>query len=223
MEQWSSRKSSRAAVFDALSGIVKAIANGRRLELIELLAQGEHSVEALARLSGLETTTASAHLQTLKRAGLVRTRRQRTTIYYRLAGDDVAELYLAAKRVGLLRSPELRETAGSYLGHGDGAEPVPLVAPAAVTSRMTVIDVRPKDEFDAGHFPRAISLPLDELPGRVTEIPEGAEVVVYCRGEFCRMARDAARWLRRRGIDASAMDEGVIEWRATKEVGLDVA
>lgn len=212
----------RTPVSDALAEVVKALGNGRRVELVELLAQGEHAVEALARLAGMATTTTSAHLQTLKRAGLVHTRREGTTIHYRLAGDDVVQLYLAAKRVGMLRSPALRETAARYLGRGDGHS-VPQIAPAAVTSRMTVIDVRPRDEFDAGHLPRAMSLPLDELDGRIAEIPEGATVVVYCRGELCRLARDAARRLRELGIDARAMDEGIIEWRATGAVELDAA
>ncbi|MBB5823676.1 rhodanese-related sulfurtransferase/DNA-binding transcriptional ArsR family regulator [Streptosporangium becharense] len=216
-------------VSDELATVVKAMANGRRLEVIEMLAQGEHSVEALSRMLGMGVTTTSAHLQTLKQAGLVTTRRERTTVFYRLAGDDVAELYLAAKRVGLRRSAKLREAVVSYLGQADvpgqadAARPAPVVDPAAVTPQMTVIDVRPREEFEAGHFPGAVSLPLSELEERFGEIPADAEVVVYCRGEFCRMAREAAAWLREQGVDAKAMDEGVIEWRGTKEVELDAA
>jgi rhodanese-related sulfurtransferase/DNA-binding transcriptional ArsR family regulator len=211
----------KAEVLDSLAGVLKALANGRRLELVELLAQGEHSVDTLARMSGMAVTTTSAHLQTLKQAGLVRTRRQRTTVFYRLAGDDVAELYVAAKRVGLLHSPALRSVLGEYMGQVDAACEAPTIDPAAVTSNMTVIDVRPLQEYDAGHFPGSISIPLAELEQRYIEIPGGAPVVVYCRGEFCRLAREAAQWLRDRGIDAMAMDEGVIEWRATRTVDLD--
>ncbi len=223
MDSWNRVGLEKPAVFDALAEVVKAIANGRRLEVVELLAQGEHSVEVLARMSGMGVTTVSAHLQTLRRAGLVQARRERSTVFYRLAGDDVAELFLAAKKVGLLRSAELREVLSSYLAEADGGGPGLVIAPAAVTEGMTVLDVRPREEFDAGHFPGAVSVPLAELADRYTEISSSAEVVVYCRGEFCRLAREAAQWLRDRGVDAKATDEGVIEWRATKGVSLDVA
>lgn len=217
MDQANTRK---VDVFDALAGTLKALANGRRLELVELLAQGEHSVEELARMAGMAVTTTSAHLQTLKQAGLVRTRRERTTIHYRLAGDDVAELYVAAKRVGLIRSGELRETLHDYMS--DARASAPTIDPAAVTSAMTVVDVRPASEFADGHFPGAVSVPLAELTDRIHELPADRRVVVYCRGEFCRLAREAAHLMRQHGIDAAAMDEGVIEWRASKDVDLDV-
>ena len=223
MESWNSDDSelNKASVFDSLATVVKALANGRRLGLVELMAQGEHSVEALSRMSGMAVTTTSAHLQTLKRAGLVKIRRERTIIYYRLAGDDVAELYVAAKRVGLHRSAELRDTLMAYMQHPCAAGPT--IDPAAITSDMTVVDVRPREEFEAGRFPGAVSIPLAELPDRFSEVPAAGQVVVYCRGEFCRMGREAAAWLCDRGIDAKAMDEGVVEWRVSKDVALDVA
>ncbi|MGL3808106.1 metalloregulator ArsR/SmtB family transcription factor [Paeniglutamicibacter sp. R2-26] len=221
MDAWNNDTVDKLEVYDALANVVKAMANGRRLELVEVLAQGEHSVDALSRMTGMGMTTVSAGLQTMKQAGLVKTRRAGTTIHYRLAGPEVVDLYLAAKRVGLLRSPELRDRLTEYMGQVPGDRTVPLIDPAAVTSRMTVVDVRPALEFEAGHFPGALSIPVDELPARFREIPEGAEVVLYCRGEFCRMAREAAAWLRDQGIDAKAMDEGVIEWRASKEDRLD--
>jgi DNA-binding transcriptional ArsR family regulator/rhodanese-related sulfurtransferase len=223
MESWNSSEEGKATIYNAMADVVKALANGRRLELVELIAQGEHPVERLARMTGMGVTTTSSHLQTLKQAGLVKTRRERSTIYYRLAGDDVAELYVAAKRAGLRRSARLRETVGSYMGQIDTDRPTALIEPSAVTSRMTVIDVRPREEFDAGHFPGSVSIPLPDLEDRYGEIPAGAEVVVYCRGEFCRMAREAAQWLCGRGIAAKAMDEGIIEWRVTKEIDLVIA
>jgi rhodanese-related sulfurtransferase/DNA-binding transcriptional ArsR family regulator len=223
MESWNSSEEGKAAIYNAMADVVKALANGRRLELVELIAQGEHPVERLARMTGMGVTTTSSHLQTLKQAGLVKTRRDRSTIYYRLAGDDVAELYVAAKRAGLRRSAKLRETVGSYMGQIDTDRPTALIEPSAVTSQMTVIDVRPREEFDAGHFPGSVSIPLPDLEDRYGEIPAGAEVVVYCRGEFCRMAREAAQWLCGRGIAAKAMDEGIIEWRVTKEIDLVIA
>jgi DNA-binding transcriptional ArsR family regulator/rhodanese-related sulfurtransferase len=219
MEQWNTV--GKASVFDALARVVKATANGRRLEVLELLAQGEHSVEALARMSGMGVSTVSAHLQTLKKAGLVATRRERTTIYYSLASDDVAELYVVAKRVALRHSPELRETVVAYLEQSAPGTAVPTIDPAAVTSDMTVVDVRPAQEFEAGHFPGAVSIPQGEIDDRAGELPPGARVVVYCRGEFCRMAREAAQRLRELGVDAVAMDEGVVEWRVSKDVVLD--
>jgi rhodanese-related sulfurtransferase/DNA-binding transcriptional ArsR family regulator len=213
--------STKADVFDALAGTLKALANGRRLELLELLAQGEHAVDALARMSGMAVTTTSAHLQTLKHAGLVRTRRERTTIYYRLAGDDVAGLYVAAKRVGLARSGDLRSTLDGYLST-DGADGVPTVDPAAVTTDMTIVDVRPTSEFEDGHLPGALSIPLPDLPDRIGELPTDRPVVVYCRGELCRLAPEAAQLMREHGLQAAAMDEGVVEWRASRAVDLDV-
>ncbi|WP_426183464.1 metalloregulator ArsR/SmtB family transcription factor [Microbacterium sp. TWP3-1-2b2] len=222
MEAWNSELVDKLSVYDSLAVVLKAVANGRRLELIEVLAQGEHSVETLSRMTGMGVTTVSAGLQTLKQAGLVRTRKERTTVHYRLAGNDVVDLYLAAKKVGLLRSPELRDMLLIYLGQASASSAfVPLIHPSAVTSTMTVVDVRPAVEFDAGHFPGSISIPLDELEDRRSEISVDAEVVVYCRGEFCRMAREAAAWMREQGIDAKAMDEGVIEWRASEGARLD--
>jgi len=213
----------KADVFDVLATLVKALGNGRRLELVELLAQGEHSVEDLARMSGMALTTTSAHLQTLKTAGLVRTRRERTTIHYRLAGDDVAELFVAAERVGLARSPQLRDTLHLYLTDADGTSSAPTIDPAAVTPAMTVVDVRPAQEFADGHFPGALSIPLVDLTERTGQIPTDRPVVLYCRGELCRLARQAAHQLREQGFDAIAMDEGILEWRATGKVDLDGA
>lgn len=223
MESWnnSSAGGEKLEVFDQLARVAKAMSNGKRLELVELLAQGEHPVEALSAMLGMGVTTVSAHLQQLKQAGLVRTRRVRTTILYQLAGDDVAQMYLAIKRVGMLRSPALREALAAYLSPGGSEPPARTIDPAAVTSDMTVIDVRPRSEYESAHFPGAISIPLAELEKRYREIPAGNPVVVYCRGQFCKLARDAAAWLSARGIPARAMDEGVIEWRATRLVDLD--
>lgn len=210
---------SKADVFRAFADVMKAIANGCRLELLELMAQGEHSVEDLARLTGLAVTTTSAHLQSLKRAGLAVTRRERTSIRYRLAGDDVAELLALAKRVSLARNPRMKETLHAFM-----AEPktsVSTVDPTMVTSDVLVIDVRPRDEFEAAHFPGAVSIPLDELEERCGEIDRDRAVVLYSRGQLCRLAREAASRLRAQGINASAMTDGVLEWRATKSISLD--
>ena len=223
MESWNKNPAGgeKLELFDQLARVAKAMSNGKRLELIELLAQGEHPVEALSAMLGMGLTTVSAHLQQLTQAGLVRTRRVRTTILYQLAGDDVAQMYLAIKRVGMMRSPALRDALAAYLSSGGAAPPVLTIDPASVTSDMAVIDVRPRPEYETEHFPGAISIPLTELEERYSEIPSDKPVVVYCRGEFCKLARDAAAWLSARGISAMAMDEGVIEWRATRLVDLD--
>ena len=225
MNEWNNASPDRKlAVYEELAATLKALASGRRLELIELLAQGEHSVELLARMSASALTTTSANLQVLKRAGLVETRREGTTIHYRLAGDDVAELFLAAKRVGLARSPELRERAAAYLAvsTSTGREPV-LIDADQFDGDAVLLDVRPAIEYDGGHLAGAVSIPLEELLSRHTEIPSDRAVVVYCRGEFCRLARQAAAWLCEHGYDAKAMDEGVIEWRVDPNVDLDLA
>lgn len=221
MDAWNTSAPDKGAVFDVFAETVKALANGHRLELLELMAQGEHTVEELARLTRSAVTTTSAHLQTLYRAGLVARRRERTAIFYRVSGDDVAELYATAKRVALRRFPKLRDTLDDYMSQPAARGPV--IDPAAVTSAMAVIDVRPTAEYEAGHFPGAISVPLGELAERIGEIPTDRQIVVYCRGELCRLAREAAVLLRDRGLDAMAMDEGVVEWRASKEIDLDVA
>lgn len=221
MDPWNGETVDKVSVFEVFAEAVKAIANGRRLELIELMAQGEHSVEELARLTGMAMTTTSAHLQTLNRAGLVSKRRERSSIYYRLSGDDVAELYTAAKQVALNRYPRLRKELNAYMGQPRAQGPV--IDPAAVTSQMFVIDVRPVEEYRSGHFPGAVSFPLAELDERISDLPADREIIVYCRGELCRLAREAAVLLREHGLDAKAMDEGVVEWRASKEIDLGAA
>lgn len=221
MDPWNGETVDKVSVFEVFAEAVKAIANGRRLELMELMAQGEHSVEELARLTGMAMTTTSAHLQTLNRAGLVSKRRERSSIYYRLSGDDVAELYTAAKQVALNRYPRLRKELNAYMGQPRAQGPV--IDPAAVTSQMFVIDVRPVEEYRSGHFPGAVSFPLAELDERISDLPADREIIVYCRGELCRLAREAAVLLREHGLDAKAMDEGVVEWRASKEIDLGAA
>lgn len=208
-------------MFDVFAELIKATANGRRLELLELLAQGEHSVEQIARMTGRGLTTVSAHLQTLHHAGLVSKRRERTKIFYRLSGDDVAELFTAAKRVALNRHPRLQSVVDDYLDHPQARAPV--VDPTTVSAEAFVIDVRPLEEYEAGHYVGAVSLPLAEIEDRLDEIPSDREVVIYCRGQLCRLGREAAALLRAHGFDAKALNGGVMEWRANKEIRLDVA
>lgn len=214
---------SRTELFDTLADVIKAMANGKRLGLLEILAQGEYSVDELATLSSLGITSTSAHLQILKQAGLVRTRREGNSIFYRIASDDVALLFDVAKSVGINHHPEVREQLDEYMQQIAAEQPVELVDALDVTPNMLVIDVRPTHEYEAAHFPGSISLPLENLEQRFKEIPADADIVLYCRGEFCRKAREAAAWLRDRGYQARAMDEGMLEWRANREIYVDVA
>ncbi len=207
----------KSVAYEQVARLGRALAHPGRLELLELIAQAEQPVDTLARISRMPLTTASSHLQVLKNAGLVRTRRQGTTIFYRLVGDEVAGLVVALTSFASKAIPELRLM--DEAGRGRGA--APRVHSMDEGEDTCVLDVRPDREFDAGHYPGAVSIPLEQLPSRLSELPLDRRVVVYCRGEFCGLAVDAARLLRDRGIDAYAMTEGVLEWRASGAVVLD--
>lgn len=210
-----SRHQAKEELFEQFARVAKALGNAKRLELVDLLAQGERSVEALARVTRMNLTTASAHLQALRRARLVATRRDGTRIYYRLAGPEVAGLYLQLRRVAEDRLPEVPGAAAALLGPADteeiGREELWRRAQAG---EVTVVDVRPREEYAGGHLPGALSVPLDELAERLAELPEDAEVVAYCRGPYCTLSHDAVRLLRERGRLARRLPDGVLEWRA---------
>jgi rhodanese-related sulfurtransferase len=204
----------KAELFDAIAVTGKALSNGKRLELMDLLAQGERSVEALARAAGLGLTTASAHLQTLKQAGLVATRREGTRIYYRLAGQDVAALYSLLQHVADARQAAAGQARQAYLGPDD----TDRLTREELLERVragtaTVIDVRPAEEYAAGHIPGAVSVPLEELEARLAGLPGGREIVAYCRGTNCVLAHDAVRLLSARGRPARRLADGMLEWR----------
>lgn len=207
-------KAAKTELYEAFATSGKALASGKRLELLDLLAQGERTVDALATAAGLNLTTASAHLQTLKQAGFVRTRRDGVRIHYRLAGDDVAELFALLRKVANNHRSEVASARDNYLGKDD-AEEVTADALVEQVERggTVVLDVRPAEEYRAGHIPGAVSIPLEELPDRITEISADLEVVVYCRGEYCVMAYDAVRLLNDRGHRALRLHDGMLEWR----------
>ncbi|MFI2507207.1 ArsR/SmtB family transcription factor [Streptomyces sp. NPDC018972] len=207
----------KAQLYDAFAASGKALASGKRLELLDLLAQGERTVDALAKTAGLNLTTASAHLQTLKQAGFVATRREGVRIHYRLAGDDVAELFALLRKVAERHQAAVPAARDAYLGEDDGAE----VTREALKSRIeagdvVVLDVRPAEEYLAGHIPGAVSIPVDELTDRIDELPEHTEIVVYCRGEYCVLAHDAVRLLNDRGRRAIRLNDGMLEWRLSR-------
>ncbi|TJZ57440.1 metalloregulator ArsR/SmtB family transcription factor [Streptomyces piniterrae] len=204
----------KAALYDAFARTGKALSSGKRLELLDLLAQGERTVDALAKAAGLNLTTASAHLQTLKQAGLVATRRDGVRIHYRLAGDDVAQLFALLRQVAQTHQDAVEPARTAYLGT-DQAEEVDreeLLARAA-TGEIVVLDVRPAEEYTAGHIPGALSIPVAELADRIAELPKDAEVVAYCRGAYCVLAYDAVRLLHERGRRAMRLTDGMLEWR----------
>ncbi|WP_306369043.1 metalloregulator ArsR/SmtB family transcription factor [Nocardiopsis sp. CC223A] len=205
----------KADLYEAIARTGGALAHGKRLEILELLAQGERPVQDLATAADLKLTTASAHLQTLRRAGLVSVRGEGTRSYYRLAGDDVASLLSLLGTVAEARSANVAAVRRSYLDH-DGIRLVgrrELLAAAADGSAL-VLDVRPEAEYAAGHIPGAVSIPLRELADRLAELPAEVEVVAYCRGRHCVLSYDAVRLLTARGRRAALLDEGIVEWRS---------
>jgi rhodanese-related sulfurtransferase/DNA-binding HxlR family transcriptional regulator len=205
------------SLFEAIALMGKAFASPRRLELIDLLAQGSRSVEELANASGQSSANTSQHLQALHAAGLVTRRRDGVRVRYALAGDDVLALWLALREASATRLAEVQRAARAYLG--DEVEAIgrdELVARLA-RGDVVLIDVRPTEEFEAGHIDGARSIPIEELKRRLDEIPGGREVVAYCRGPFCAYAHEAVRTLRAEGRSARRLEEGWPEWRLSNE------
>jgi|SRR6478609_445095 len=208
-------RAAKSELYEAFAATGKALSNGKRLELLDLLAQGERTVDALARAAGLNLTTASAHLQTLKQAGLVATRRDGVRIHYRLAGDDVAALFAGLRRVAARHQAAVAPARAAYLGPEGEDETLTReeVRVRAAAGQVVMLDVRPAEEYAAGHIPGALSIPIEELADRIGELPADTEVVVYCRGEYCALAHDAVRLLRAGGRRALRLDDGMLEWR----------
>jgi rhodanese-related sulfurtransferase/DNA-binding transcriptional ArsR family regulator len=200
-------------LFDQFARVGRALSSGKRLELLDLLAQGERSVDALARASELGLSTASAHLQALKAANMVTTRREGTKIYYRLAGTDVAQLLASVRAVASTHLPDVEAAASAYLGPDTEQVTRSELLERIHTGQVTVIDVRPREEYAAGHIPAAVSVPLDELAEHLAELPEDHDIVAYCRGAYCVLAHEAVRMLTERGHTAMRLAEGMLEWR----------
>ncbi|MBF6445376.1 metalloregulator ArsR/SmtB family transcription factor [Nocardia farcinica] len=207
------KAAAKAALYEAFAVGGKALASAKRLELLDLLAQGERSVEALAAAAGLNLTTASAHLQTLKHAGFVATRREGVRIHYRLAGEDVARLLVLLRRVTAAHQPAVPPARESYLGDAGAELSSAELLARGTEGRVVVLDVRPEAEYSAGHIPGAINIPIDQLSDRIAELPADTEIVVYCRGEYCVFAYDAVRLLTERGRRAVRLRDGMLEWR----------
>jgi len=215
------------ALFDGLVTVAKALASGRRAEIVDVLAQGERSVEEVADEIGQSVANTSQHLQLLLRAGLVRTRRDGTRIYYVLTTDQVAQLWALMRDVAAEHVAKIDRLAVAYLGDRSQLE---VMSRAELKRRLghdvVVLDVRPAVEYGAGHIAGALSVPIDELQRRLRELPDDTDVVAYCRGPFCVYADDAVRALNRRGFRAARLEDGFPEWaraRLPVEIGARVA
>jgi rhodanese-related sulfurtransferase/predicted transcriptional regulator len=210
-------RETKTALFDEFARAAKALASGRRIELLDVLANGERTVEALAGQVGLSTANTSQHLQVLRQAGLVTGRRQGTRISYRLADPDVFRLWQALRSLAASRLAEVERLATAYLGARDQLEPVTrqeLARRLQDGDSVVVLDVRPVAEYAAGHLPGAVSVPVDELRRRLAELPADREIVAYCRGPYCAFAHEAVAMLREEGFSARRLEDGLPEWRA---------
>jgi rhodanese-related sulfurtransferase len=205
----------KVALFDALASVAQALGSGRRAEIVDLLAQGERSVEEVASEISQSVANTSQHLQVLARSGLVRTRRDGTRIYYRLASERVEELWAAVRDVAVRHVAEVSVLADEYLGERDGVESLSAdeLELRLARGEVVVLDVRPEQEYRAGHIAGARSAPLPALASLMPTLPRRREVIAYCRGPYCVYADDAVRLLRQRGLKARRLDVGYPEWR----------
>lgn len=210
----------KGALYEQFARIGKALASPKRLELLDLLAQGERNVEDLAAEAGLGVTSCSAHLQVLHHARVVSTRRQGTRVYYSLASDDVARLFASVRDVAASLLAEVEPARQAYLGGEVEQISREELLRRAAAGQVTVLDVRPAAEYAAGHIPGAVSIPIGQLEQRLAELPARAEIAAYCRGPYCVFAHDAVRLLRARGRSARRLAGGMPGWRLA---GLPVA
>jgi rhodanese-related sulfurtransferase/DNA-binding transcriptional ArsR family regulator len=216
-------RAAKTALFDAFALAAKALASGRRIELLDVLANGERTVEALAGEVGLSVANTSQHLQILRQAGLVSSRRAGTSVHYRLAAPEVFELWRTLRALAASRLAEVERLAAAYLGARDQLEPVTreeLARRLENGDPVLVLDVRPATEHAAGHLPGAVSIPVEELHRRMAELPRDREIVAYCRGPYCAFAHEAVELLRDEGFAARRLEDGLPEWQAA---GLAVA
>jgi len=203
------------AVYEQIARISKAAAAPKRLELLDLLSQGPRTVEALAGLAGITVGNASQHLKILRAARLVDAQKQGLYVEYRLSGDEVARFFVVLRTLAKSRLAEIEGVAREYFAHRGALEAVQgdELVRRVRSGEVTVLDVRPAEEFRAGHIPGARSVPITELSARLQEIPKDRDVVAYCRGPYCVMAVEAAGLLRRKGFTAYRMEQGVADWR----------
>ena len=206
----------KQALFAEFAAVARALGHGHRLELLEHVAQGERSVEKLAALAGLSVANASQHLKQLRAAGLVIPRREGKFVVYRLADDGVLALLASLRHMAERNVAEVDRIVREYFDKRDEMEPVSRqeLLRRSRDGLVTVLDVRPREEFALGHLPGAINIPMSELPARLADLDPGQEIVAYCRGAYCVLSFEAVAALRARGFQARRLEEGLPEWRA---------
>ena len=204
----------KKSLYKHFAQVAKALSNGYRLEIIELLAQCEYSVDALADLTGLSVANTSHHLQQLKHAGLVNTRKKAQWVYYQVSNDDVLSLVASLRQVSERHIEAVDDLVNGYLHKRDSLEPVRLseLRELLKTGRVTLIDVRPESEYRSGHVVGAANFPLNKLKYNLDHLDQNREIVAYCRGPFCVLAFDAVRYLRKKGFVAHRLEGGFPEW-----------
>ncbi len=212
----SSDESAKQRLYQGIGRVASALGSAGRLQILEFVSQGERSVDALAAMTGLSVANTSKHLQALRQAGLVNARKQGLRVYYVLAGDDVSLLLAALRGVAEHRAADVEKLLQTWLAHRDQLEPVPAreVLERAKKGLVTVLDVRPEEEYAAGHLPGAINVPIEKLESYLSKLPKRKEVIAYCRGPYCLMSFEAVEKLRRRGFKAKRLQDGYPEWRA---------
>lgn len=206
----------KRSLYQSLAKVAQALASGNRLQLLEFIAQGERSVEQLADMAGLSVANTSQHLQGLRQAGLVVPRKDGQRVFYSIAGNETVQLFTALRRAGEARVAEVERLVRDFIGHLDKLEPIPAdeLLERLMKGLVTVLDVRPAEEFAAGHLPGAINVPMDRLESGLAKLPKKREVVAYCRGPYCLMSFEAVLKLRMRGWKARRLEEGFPEWKA---------
>ncbi|MDH4093358.1 MAG: metalloregulator ArsR/SmtB family transcription factor [Betaproteobacteria bacterium] len=203
-------------LYQAIGRVAAALGSAGRLQILEYVAQRERSVDALAAMTGLSVANTSKHLQALRQAGLVNARKDGLRVFYSLAGDDVSLLLSSLRGVAEHRAADVEKLLRTWLAHRDELDPVPAreVLARLRSGLVTVLDVRPAEEFAAGHLPGAINVPVDRLEAYLSKLPKKKEVLAYCRGPYCLMSFDAVARLRKRGFKAKRLEDGFPEWRA---------
>lgn len=204
------------AIYEQFARLGKAVSAPKRLELLDLLSQGPRTVEVLAEQAGISTANASHHLKTLRAARLVDGHKQGLYVEYRLADEDVGQFFFALRKLAEARLAEVERVARDYLEERGAMEPIvgDELLERVRNGEVTVLDVRPREEYRASHLPGALSIPVGELKARLDELPKDRLVVAYCRGPYCVMAVEAVALLRGSGFDAQRMEQGVADWRA---------
>jgi rhodanese-related sulfurtransferase/biotin operon repressor len=211
-----SSDAAKERLYQAIGRVAAALGSAGRLQILEFVAQGERSVDALAEMTGLSVANTSKHLQALRQAGLVNARKQGLRVYYSIAGDDVSLLLSSLRGVAEHRAADVDKLLQAWIARRDELDPVPAreVLARLKNGLITVLDVRPAEEYAAGHLPGAINVPVDRLEKYLSKLPKRKEVLAYCRGPYCLMSFEAVEKLRKRGFKAKRLENGYPEWRA---------